>query len=320
MSHDDEQDKAKVRFSLDGERLLGRAGDTLAAALLRAGVTTFTRSIKYHRPRGPFCLAGSCGQCLVRVDGVPSLPACQVPLREGMACERQNAPLGLVDSDLFRAVDFIYPGGLDHHHLMIQSRLLGRVALEVARRLAGLGTLPDATHPPREGELRTAPLVIIGAGSAGRAAAEGALAAGIAGLRPLLLEREQAAGGAARLWQAGPDAWHANHWDASELDPARAELQLGAEVVGLYADPSPAGDALLAVRQRGRLLAVRARRVVIATGGASQPLTFPGNDRPGVYAARGLLALHRTPASAWARARPWRWWAAAASCFAARTD
>jgi len=286
MSHD-EEDKAKVRFSLDGERLSGRAGDTLAAALLRANVTTFTRSIKYHRPRGPFCLAGSCGQCLVRIDGVPSLPSCQVPLREGMACERQNAPLGLIESDLFRAVDFIYPGGLDHHHLMIQSRLLGRVALEVARRLAGLGTLPDAAHATREGELRTAPLVIIGAGSAGLAAARGALAAGIAGLRPLLVERAEAAGGAARLWQAGGDVLHANIWDANDPGPARVELQLGAEVIGLYADPSGSGAALLAIRQRGRLLAVRARRVVIATGGASQPLPFPGNDRPGVYAARG---------------------------------
>jgi len=150
VSEADERRQA-IPFSLEGERLEGQAGDTLAAALLRNGVTTFTRSIKYHRPRGPFCLAGSCGQCLVRVDGVPSLPACQVDLKAGMVCERQNGPLGLVDSDLFRAVDFIYPGGLDHHHLMIQSRLLGRVALEVARRLAGLGTLPDRIAAPGAG-------------------------------------------------------------------------------------------------------------------------------------------------------------------------
>jgi len=55
---------APLSFSLDGTRLEGRQGDTIASALLRSGVTTFTRSIKYHRPRGPFCFAGSCGQCL----------------------------------------------------------------------------------------------------------------------------------------------------------------------------------------------------------------------------------------------------------------
>jgi len=89
-------------FTLDGERIDGREGDTVASALLRAGITTFTRSIKFHRPRGPFCFAGSCGQCLMRVDGVPSLPACRVPLREGMRCVRQNAPLG-ADADVLRA-------------------------------------------------------------------------------------------------------------------------------------------------------------------------------------------------------------------------
>ena len=102
-----------VPFTLDGERLEGRASDTLASALLRNGTTTFTRSIKYHRPRGPFCLSGGCGQCLVRVDGVPSLPACRIDLKAGMSCERQNSPLGSVDSDLFRAVDFLFRGGLD---------------------------------------------------------------------------------------------------------------------------------------------------------------------------------------------------------------
>jgi len=135
-----------LSFSLDGDRLEGRQGDTVASALLRQGVTTFTRSIKYHRPRGPFCLSGSCGQCLLRVDGVPSLPACRVPLREGMRCARQNAPLG-ADADVLRAADFLFPEKLDHHHLLVGSRLLGRVALEVARRLAGLGQLPDQVQP-----------------------------------------------------------------------------------------------------------------------------------------------------------------------------
>src|ERR1700687_6361012 len=101
------------RIFLDGEAIDALPEDTVAAALLRAGVTTFTRSIKYHRPRGPFCLQGSCGQCLMRVDGVPSLLACRVPVEEGMSCARQNAPLGLVEADLFRAADFLFPQGLD---------------------------------------------------------------------------------------------------------------------------------------------------------------------------------------------------------------
>src|SRR3954453_2931676 len=181
------------RIYLDGEAIDAAPGDTVAAALLRAGVTTFTRSIKYHRPRGPFCLAGSCGQCLMRVDGVPSLPACRVKAQEGMACERQNGPLG-VEKDLFRAADFLFADGLDHHHLLTGSRLLGRVALEVARRLAGLGELPEAVRLPVTGEVRVAGLVIVGAGPAGLAAARAA------GARALVLEREPRVGRAARLF------------------------------------------------------------------------------------------------------------------------
>src|SRR3954468_7534897 len=158
------------RIFLDGEPIEAGPSDSVAAALLRRGVTTFTRSIKYHRPRGPFCLAGSCGQCLMRIDGVPSLPACRIPAEEGMRCERQNGPLG-VENDLFRAADFLFPEGLDHHHLLTGSRVLGRVALEVARRLAGLGELPSQARAASRGELRKVPLAVIGAGPAGLAAA-----------------------------------------------------------------------------------------------------------------------------------------------------
>ena len=262
------------RISLDGAPIEAQPEDTVAAALLRAGITTFTRSIKYHRPRGPFCLAGSCGQCLMRIDGLPSLPACRIQVAEGMRCERQNGPLG-VENDLLRASDFLFPQGLDHHHLLVRSRLLGRVALEIARRLAGLGELPDGREPPARGELRAVRLVIVGAGPAGLAAARAAGAGG------LLIEREDRPGGAQLLFGA-----------PVETGAGRGELLLDAECVGLYAnDTAIAGNALLAVRHRGRLLAVVAERVIVATGGVSQPLPFPGVDRPGVYAARGLLAL-----------------------------
>jgi sarcosine oxidase subunit alpha len=278
-----------MRITLDGQAVEAAPGDTIAAALLRARITTFTRSIKYHRPRGPFCLEGSCGQCLMRVDGVPSLPACRVRAEEGMVCERQNAPLGLIDADLFRAADFLFPQGLDHHHLLTQSRLLGRVALEIARRLAGLGELPAEDRPPAAGALRAVPLAVVGAGRAGVAAAR---AAAEAGCGTLLIEREAQAGGAASLQlDAGEDlAWVGEQ--VRRFTAAGGELLTGAECVGLYPDgTAQPGNALLAVRRGGALLAVLAERVVVATGCASQPLPFPGVDRPGVYAARGLLRL-----------------------------
>ena len=76
-----------VSFELDGETLGGLEGEPLACALLAAGEHLFSRSIKYHRPRGPYCLSAACTQCLMRVDGVPNVYTCQTPLRAGMRVE-----------------------------------------------------------------------------------------------------------------------------------------------------------------------------------------------------------------------------------------
>ncbi len=41
-----------ISFRFDGAAYQGFAGDTLASALLAAGVRVMGRSFKYHRPRG----------------------------------------------------------------------------------------------------------------------------------------------------------------------------------------------------------------------------------------------------------------------------
>src|SRR5512138_2486985 len=41
-----------LSFTFDGEEMTGHPGDTLASALLAAGVKLVGRSFKYHRPRG----------------------------------------------------------------------------------------------------------------------------------------------------------------------------------------------------------------------------------------------------------------------------
>ena len=261
------------RITLDGQFVEAEAGESVAEALLRARITTFSRSIKYHRPRGPFCFSGSCGQCLMQIDGAPSQLACRTRVSEGMKCVRQNAPLG-ADVDFLRAADFVFSDGLDHHHLLTGSRILGLVALEVARRLAGLGELPAQPQQIAAGALRQVRLAIIGAGPAGLAAAQAA------GSSALVIEREDELGGAALLGLAAAPVAYAG------------EVLLGAECVGLYAnDTKVPGNALIAVRQHDSLLVVAAEKVIVANGAAPQPLAFPGNDRPGVYAARGLLSL-----------------------------
>ena len=96
-----------IAVELDGEQVPAHEGEPVACALLAAGETTFARSIKYHRPRGPYCFAAACSHCLMRVDGVPNMYTCRVPARPGMRLERQNAyPSAKVD--VFHSIDWLF--------------------------------------------------------------------------------------------------------------------------------------------------------------------------------------------------------------------
>ncbi len=80
-----------LRFRFDGRDYDGCAGDTIASALAAAGVSVFSRSFKYHRPRGLLCCAGHCPNCLVQVGSEPNVRACLQPLKEGLEVRPQNA-------------------------------------------------------------------------------------------------------------------------------------------------------------------------------------------------------------------------------------
>ncbi len=73
-----------VEITVDGRRLRARAGDTLAAALLCAGVVPFRHTPVTGQPRSPLCLMGVCFDCLVEVDGAQNVQSCMVEVRDGM--------------------------------------------------------------------------------------------------------------------------------------------------------------------------------------------------------------------------------------------
>src|SRR5579862_6739058 len=89
-----------MRFLFQGKEIDANDGDTVAAALYRAGRRIFSRSFKYHRPRGLLCVAGNCPNCLMNVDGVPNVRTCVTPVREGMDVRSQNAQPSLENDRL----------------------------------------------------------------------------------------------------------------------------------------------------------------------------------------------------------------------------
>lgn len=82
--------RPSVVLQLDGRPVHAFEGDTLAVALLQAGITRFRDTPVSASPRGPLCLMGVCFDCLVEVDGVPNVQACMVPVRAGMRVRLQQ--------------------------------------------------------------------------------------------------------------------------------------------------------------------------------------------------------------------------------------
>ena len=78
-----------LSFTVDGQPIRARTGDTVAAAMLAAGIDHCRTTPVSGAPRAPYCLMGVCFDCLVTIDGVGSRQACLVPVQEGMKVETQ---------------------------------------------------------------------------------------------------------------------------------------------------------------------------------------------------------------------------------------
>jgi D-hydroxyproline dehydrogenase subunit gamma len=80
------QRPAPVSIDVDGARVDAYPGESLATALLAAGVRVFRRT-QSREPRGPFCNMGVCFECVIAVDGEEGVRACVTPVRAGMRVE-----------------------------------------------------------------------------------------------------------------------------------------------------------------------------------------------------------------------------------------
>ena len=135
----------EIVFTFGGHPVSGFAGDTIGSALYASGRRVFSRSFKYHRPRGLLCCTGHCPNCLMTVDGVPDVRVCVEPLRDGARVEAQNV-VGSLDRDLMRLTDWFggpfTPVGF-YYRTMIRPRRAWPLYEYVLRHLAGLGAVDE---------------------------------------------------------------------------------------------------------------------------------------------------------------------------------
>jgi hypothetical protein len=87
-----------ITITIDGQEEQAEAGEPLAAILLRRPPFTTRNTPVSGAARAPYCMMGSCFECLVRVDGVTSTRSCMTPVREGMeVCLQHERPDPLKD-------------------------------------------------------------------------------------------------------------------------------------------------------------------------------------------------------------------------------
>ena len=259
-----------VAFSFQGRPIAAFAGDTIGSALYASGRRVFSRSFKYHRPRGLLCCSGHCANCMMTVDGVPNVRTCVEPVRPGAVVQAQNVR-GSLDFDLMRIVDLaggpFTPVGF-YYRTMIRPRWAWPIYEKFLRNAAGLGRIDRLATPEPvryDTEHRRTDVVVIGGGAAGVAAAR---TAAERGERVILVDE-----GVGRL--------------AEELAGTGVEVLQPAVALAIYE------GGLVPVIAGKVLHRIRTGHIVVATGALEQPLLFPGNDLPGVMLPGAVRRLVR---------------------------
>jgi sarcosine oxidase subunit alpha len=269
-------------FSLDGRPVPFEDGDTVASAAYRAGVRTFTRSLKSHRRRGLYCNTGDCANCLVTIDGVPGERACVTRAREDARVRRETG-WPSAERDLLGVADHLHwamPVAF-YSKTFIRPRFAWRIAERAIRRATGTGSLPaSAAATPKRARFERADVLVIGGGVAGLSAAAAAREADDAA-RVILVDEDEPGARVA----PGPDR---EAIDRLAVDARATGVAVWTHhtAIGIYE-----GRPSVVVVGPDALVEIEARRVVVATGALEAHAVFPGNDLPGVWLGRGAARI-----------------------------
>ncbi len=277
--------KKPVKIQYRGRSIDAYEGDTVASALLAAGVETFSRSFKYHRRRAPACLSGQCSRCTMNVDGRMHVKTCQTSVREGMVVEPQGSiefdPAGMAD-----AFSWAMPTGF-YYKMFYKPLWFWKIVKEVIRAMPGnMSRVRKLATKSKFDSVNLSPdMLVVGGGLAGM---EAAITAAEAGVRVVLAEADTRLGGFESF--QGEEGYRRAQESVRRLEKySNIKVLTSTRVSAIYPDG-------LAVCTRSGVGAgskaeqefvestylVRPGTTVIATGTGSMPMVFAHNDRPGI--------------------------------------
>ena len=291
-----------VSFKFNGKTYYGYKGDTLASALLANNIHLVGRSFKYHRPRGIMTAGSEEPNAIVQLHDntsrtEPNVRATEIEIYDGLEASSQNC-WPSVNFDIGGINNFlspILPAGFYYKTFMWPASFWEKYEYFI-RKSAGLGKSPTEPDPDiYEHKYIHCDVLIIGAGISGIMAAK---IAAKNGFKTLLVDEKPYLGGST-IYQNSEhfkiNNQVSNSWLDKEVNEIKKfknlEIKTRTSVAAFHGynfllarenltDHLPIDQKKNKARQR--LLKIRAKKVITATGSLERPLIFDNNDRPGI--------------------------------------
>ncbi len=298
----------RISFKFNGSKYYGYKGDTLASALLANDIHLVGRSFKYHRPRGIMTSGSEEPNAMVQLHNEsdrtePNVRATEVEIYEGLEASSQNC-WPSVNFDIGGINNFLsplLPAGFYYKTFMWPASFWEKYEYFI-RKSAGLGKSPTAPDPDiYEHEYIHCDVLIVGGGISGIIAAK---TSALNGFKTLLVEEKPNLGGST-IYQ-NSDHFKINNqnsgsWLEKEINEIKKiknlEIKLRTSVAAFHGynfllarenltDHLPIEQRKNKTRQK--LLKIRAKKVITATGSLERPLIFDNNDRPGILLSSAI--------------------------------
>ncbi len=292
----------RISFKFNGKTYYGFKGDTLASALISNNIHLVGRSFKYHRPRGIMTAGSEEPNAIVQLGSdnaltEPNVRATEVEIYEGLEATSQNCwpSVNFDIGGINNILSPFLPAGFYYKTFMWPSSFWEKYEYFI-RKSAGLGKSPTKPDPDiYDHKYIHCDVLIIGAGISGIIAAK---IAAKNNLKTLLLEEKNEIGGST-IYQNSNffkiQNKKSSDWLKNEINEIKKlsnlEIKTRTTVAAFHdynyllarenlTDHLSKEEKKNKIRQR--LLKIRAKNVIIATGSIERPLIFNNNDRPGI--------------------------------------
>ena len=298
----------KISFKFNGKTYFGYKGDTLASALLANDVHLVGRSFKYHRPRGIMTAGSEEPNAIVQLHKntprtEPNVRATEVEIYEGLEASSQNCwpSVNFDMGGINNLLSPILPAGFYYKTFMWPANFWEKYEYFI-RKSAGLGKSPSDPDPDiYEHKYIHCDVLVIGAGISGIMAAK---TAAKNGYKTLLVEESFYLGGSTIYKNSDffkINNQISNSWLEKEINEIKKiknlEIKTRTSLAAfhnynfLLARENLTDHLPLSQREnkvRHRLLKIRAKKVITATGSLERPLIFDNNDRPGIFLSSAM--------------------------------